>query len=109
MALIAGVLCLFPLLTLVAQGRAGLKPQEALRVILLFALSLGAASPFLTERGLGTGDAFNYAHAVADGVTQLRAGVLPVYVGQSEYAFKAGCIPCARPAITSMRAACLTC
>jgi hypothetical protein len=87
MALIAGVLCLFPLLTLVAQGRSGLKPPEALRVMLLFALGLGAASPFLTKRGLGTGDAFNYAHAVADGVTQLRAGVLPVYVGQSEYSF----------------------
>ena len=87
MVLIIGLLCLIPLLGLAVQWRTGLKPAEGLRVLLLFALSLGVASPFLTERGVGAGDSFNYAEAVADGVIQMRAGVLPVYVGQSEYAF----------------------
>ena len=87
MALIIGLLCLFPLIALVVQMRSGLKPAEFLRVLLLFALGLGLASPFLTERGMGTSDAFNYAEAVADGVIQMRAGVFPVYIGQSDYAF----------------------
>lgn len=87
MLLIIGLLCLFPVLALAVQGRSGLGWAEGARVGLLFGLSLGVASPFLTNRGIGAGDALNYAEAVADGVIQIRAGVLPVYVGQSEYAF----------------------
>lgn len=61
MALIIGLLCLIPLIALATQIRTGLKSAEFLRVLLLFALGLGVASPFLTERGMGTSDAFNYA------------------------------------------------
>jgi hypothetical protein len=87
MSSIIAPLCLFPVLALALRWRAGLKPAETLRVLLLFALGLGAAAPFLTSRGLGTSDSVNYSNSVADSVTQLRAGVFPVYVGQSDYAF----------------------
>lgn len=48
---------------------------------------LFAASPFLTNRALGTREAYNYSLAVADAVTQFRQGQIPALVGQSEYAF----------------------
>jgi hypothetical protein len=80
-------LCLFPVLTLLLTWRRSLAPAEVLRVSLLFGLSLGVAAPFLTSRGLGNGDSSNYANSVADSVTQIRAGVFPVFVGQSDYAF----------------------
>jgi len=54
---------------------------------IVVAAALFITSPFLTTRGLGTSEAYNYSLAVADGVTQMRAGVFPVLVGQSEYAW----------------------
>jgi hypothetical protein len=41
----------------------------------------------------GTGDAVWYTHMLADYVTQLRAGIFPVYVGQTEYAFNGAVYP----------------
>ncbi|MDD2762722.1 MAG: hypothetical protein PHE83_01975 [Opitutaceae bacterium] len=58
-----------------------------LRVAALFAVGLTAAAPFLTDRAIGTGEAYNYSLAVADAVTQLRAGEIPVLAGQTEFAF----------------------
>ncbi|HEX7632673.1 MAG TPA: hypothetical protein VF388_11100 [Lacunisphaera sp.] len=56
--------------------------------ILLVALAgLCAAAPFLTSRALGTSEAYNYSLAVADAVTQERAGTWPALAGQSEFAF----------------------
>ncbi len=55
--------------------------------MLLVAAGLLIAAPFLTFRGVGTGEAYNYSLAVADGVTQFRAGIFPVLVGQTPYAF----------------------
>jgi hypothetical protein len=60
---------------------------SATRVLLLAAVAFLVASPFLTRRGVGTGEAYNYSLAVADGVTQLRAGVFPVLAGQTPFAF----------------------
>ncbi len=57
------------------------------RTLLLAVAGLLVASPFLTFRGVGTGESYNYSLAVADGVTQMRAGVFPVLVGQSTFAF----------------------
>jgi hypothetical protein len=48
---------------------------------------LAAAGPFLTTRATGTSEAYNYSLAVADAVTQARAGEWPVLVGQTEFAF----------------------
>jgi len=36
---------------------------------------------------VGSGEAYNYSLALADGVQQIRAGVLPPLVGQTEYAW----------------------
>ena len=57
------------------------------RLAVVLAVGLGIAAPFWSRQGLGTHEAYNYSLAVADAVTQLRAGVLPVLVGQSEYAW----------------------
>jgi hypothetical protein len=54
---------------------------------IVLAAGLFIASPFFTSHGLGTGEAYNYSLAVADCVTQIRAGEFPVLVGQSEYAW----------------------
>jgi hypothetical protein len=55
--------------------------------LLLFALGLLLARPFLTDRLCGTGEAYNYSLAIADALEQLRAGEVPPLVGQTEYAF----------------------
>jgi len=57
------------------------------RVAALFLAGAVAAGPFFTSREVGTGEAYNYSLATADAVTQFRAGVFPVLVGQSEYAW----------------------
>jgi hypothetical protein len=54
---------------------------------IVLAAGLFIAAPFFTSHGLGTGEAYNYSLAVADCVTQIRAGEFPVLVGQSEYAW----------------------
>ena len=55
--------------------------------VLLLAVGLFIAGPFLTTSGIGTGEAINYSLSTADFATQARAGVYPPLVGQSEYAF----------------------
>ncbi len=66
------------------RWRALLPAARALAVV---ALAGAIASPFLTTHGLGTDEAMNYSLAVADGVTQMRAGYFPVLVGQTEFAW----------------------
>lgn len=87
------ILCLFPLLAIVLRGRSGWSFGEILRVLLLFALGLAVAWPFLSDRELGADDARTYSNSVADTVTQLRAGTLPVCAGQSEYEFSGAVHP----------------
>jgi hypothetical protein len=53
----------------------------------LLLVGLFISSPFLTDSGVGTGEAANYSLSAADFVTQARDGVYPPLVGQSEYAF----------------------
>jgi len=55
--------------------------------IAAFLAGLCAASPFLTDQAMGTREAYNYSLAVADAVTQFRAGEMPLLAGQSEFAF----------------------
>jgi hypothetical protein len=54
---------------------------------IVLAAGLFIAAPFFTNRGVGTSEAHNYSLAVADFVTQVRAGAFPVFVGQSDYAW----------------------
>lgn len=56
-------------------------------ILITVLVALGVASPFLTSRALGTGEAYNYSLATADAVSQARAGNWPVLVGQTEFAF----------------------
>ncbi|HEX3730694.1 MAG TPA: hypothetical protein VHV47_12865 [Opitutaceae bacterium] len=61
--------------------------RSALRCALLFALGLTAAKPFLTDQGIGSGEAYNYSLALRDGIDQMRLGIMPPLVGQTEHAF----------------------
>jgi hypothetical protein len=49
--------------------------------------------PFATSRQLGAGDALWYSHMLADFVTQWRAGIFPVFAGQTEFAFNGAIYP----------------
>ncbi len=66
---------------------------EAARWLLLLAAGLWFLHPFLTARQMGAGDALWYANMLADFVTQWRAGVFPVFAGQTEYAFNGAVYP----------------
>lgn len=57
------------------------------RAALLGALAIVLSFPHLTDQAVGTGEAYNYSLALADALTQLRAGEAPVFVGQTEYAW----------------------
>jgi hypothetical protein len=60
---------------------------RALPIAILFAAGIYAANPFLAGTASGSGEAYNYSLSLADAVTQFRAGVFPVLVGQTEFAF----------------------
>lgn len=61
--------------------------SRSLPIVILFAAGAYAANPFLGGTASGSGEAYNYSLSLADAVTQFRAGVFPVLVGQSEFAF----------------------
>ena len=73
--------------------RRGRTPLEPLRWILLAAGGCLAGLPFATTRPVGAGDAYWYGNMVGDFVTQWRAGIFPVFVGQSDYAFNGAVSP----------------
>ena len=79
-------------LTLLANDRIP-TGAEALRLLFVGACGWGAVLPFYTAGSIGAGDAYWYSIMLADVVTQLRAGVFPVWVGQSEYAFNGTVYP----------------
>lgn len=49
--------------------------------------------PFASSRLIGTGDALWYANMLGDFVTQRRAGVFPVFIGQTDLAFNGAVYP----------------
>jgi hypothetical protein len=57
------------------------------RQIFIAAAATYAMGPFLGPRFYGAGDAYDYLLQVSDYVTQLRLGIWPVFVGQSDFAF----------------------
>jgi hypothetical protein len=90
MGIFLAVLALLPLATYVALRRlvpGANRGLEALAILTLFVVGLGFASPFLTTRAVGTGEAYNYSLALADATQQMRAGEIPPLVGQTEFAF----------------------
>lgn len=60
---------------------------SVITVAILLAIGGYASAPFHRGVALGTGEAANYSLAIADAVTQSRAGVFPVLVGQTDFAF----------------------
>jgi hypothetical protein len=81
------ILLFLPGAALLRLRQQGWNRMEALRVGLLTLVCLAISGPFINDGGLGTGEAMNYSLAVADTITQARAGTFPVHVGQSEFAF----------------------
>jgi hypothetical protein len=67
--------------------------DEILRRLGLLALTILFFSPFFRAGVHGSGDALYYATFLADALEQFRAGVFPVFVGQSEYQFNGAVIP----------------
>lgn len=74
------------------EGAPALR-DAALRWLLLLGAALWLAQPYFSPRLIGTGDALWYHHLLADAVTQFRAGVFPVYVGQSDFMFNGAVYP----------------
>ncbi len=75
-----------------AAARAG-QPLEVLRWISVGLVGTVVMLPFYHNGALGAGDAHWYGIMLGDFVTQLRAGVFPVWVGQSIYAFNGAVSP----------------
>jgi len=68
-------------------------PWEVWRWLGLVAIVTLFFHPFLRPGVHGGGDARYYATFLADALAQFRAGVFPVFVGQSEYQFNGSVLP----------------
>jgi hypothetical protein len=66
---------------------------ESCRLLAVVLAAFGLLQPFLTPSLCGTGDGQWYATLLADMVRQVRAGVFPVFVGQSEFQFNGAINP----------------
>ncbi len=66
---------------------------EVFRVCLLIVLGAALMEPYLTHGTMGGSDAIKYSNGVADFITQVRAGVFPVWIGQTQYAMFGGEFP----------------
>lgn len=66
---------------------------EPLRCLFLIGTTSWLAHPYFLPRLIGTGDALWYHHLLAEAVTQFRAGVFPVFVGQSDFSFNGAVYP----------------
>ncbi len=67
--------------------------QETARILALIAVAWWLLHPFATSRQIGSGDALWYANMLADFVTQLRNGVFPIFVGQTDWAWNGAVYP----------------
>jgi hypothetical protein len=66
---------------------------ELARIAVLALVAVWLLHPFATTRAIGAGDALWYANMLADFCLQWRAGVFPVFVGQTEFAFNGAIYP----------------
>ena len=69
------------------------QPLEIFRWIGVISVTFALMWPFVTADSIGAGDAYWYTIMLADFTTQWRAGVFPVWIGQSEYAFNGAISP----------------
>jgi len=69
-------------------------PLECVRLVLLIGAALFLLSGrYVSSAGPPSGDAYWYCVMISDFVKQWRAGIFPVFVGQSEYAFNGAVNP----------------
>lgn len=66
---------------------------EGLRVALLVSAGIALMASYLTHGILGASDAYYYVNTVGDFILQVRAGVFPVWVGQTPLCFYGGIFP----------------
>lgn len=66
---------------------------EAARWLVLAGLTIWVYALLYTDTPLGAGDSYWYKLMLADFITQVRTVGLPVWVGQTEYAFNGTVIP----------------
>ncbi len=63
---------------------------DGLRWALLQGIAVYAIHPYVRCALVGLGDARHYANSLADFVGQIRAGIFPVFIGQTQFAFNGG-------------------
>jgi hypothetical protein len=63
---------------------------EGVRWASIQIIAVCAIHPYARAADVGAGDAYHYTLMLADFIGQLRAGIFPVYVGQTDYAFNGG-------------------
>jgi hypothetical protein len=73
-----------------AIGQRDSDSAEGFRWAFLQLLAAYAIHPYVRCAQGGAGDAYHYSISAADFIRQLRSGVFPVFIGQSEYAFNGG-------------------
>ena len=93
LAITAGGLTVLIARILQSGGAAPASLACVLRVVLLGLATTVTYVPFYHAGTIGAGDAHWYRLMLADYITQLRAGVFPVWIGQSEYAFNGSTAP----------------
>jgi hypothetical protein len=76
-----------------ALGKGASAFSEGVRFAAAQAAALFAVHPFMRSAILGAGDADSYSLAIADFISQRRAGIFPVFIGQSIYSFNGGFQP----------------
>lgn len=60
---------------------------EIIALVAVQGLACWLVATFFTSNHIGAGDSYHYGLQVADFITQLRHGVFPIFVGQSEFGF----------------------
>ena len=69
------------------------QPLEIFRWLAVGGAGFVLLLPFYGRHGFGSGDVYWYVTMLADVVAQVRHGVFPVWVGQTEYAFNGAVSP----------------
>jgi len=71
----------------------GARLASGLRVVLLLGAGLLLMEPYLDRGTVGASDAHSYVSFTGDFILQVRAGVFPVWVGQTPFGFYGGIFP----------------
>jgi hypothetical protein len=77
-------------LLVIAVGRGNIGAAEGVRWMLLQGWAAYAIHPYVRGVEMGAGDSYHYTISMADFITQLRSGIFPIFIGQTEFAFNGG-------------------